>query len=405
MRPQVQKVLMLIENCSVPLDSRVWASAQTLREQGFQVSIIGPKGTNLDQEPYVCLDGVHIYRYWAPPTHSTCAAYFLEYGIALVMTFFLSLKVLLRHGFDVIHVANPPDTYFLLGWLYRLLGKRFIFDQHDLSPELFQVKFSGRMRVLHRLLLFLLLFMERWSYRIAALVITSNATMKEFAIKRGHVQANRVFAVYNGVDLNRIKRVSPEPELKRGHRFLLAFVGAMEVQDGVENLLLALHALVYQRGRQDVSLVLLGDGDHAPALRKLAHELHLDEYAHFNGWTPAQDVVRFLSVADVGLVPEPQNGLNEYCTLGKTLEYMAMGMPSVAFDLPETRRVAQDAALYARPNSVEDFTDKIETLLNDEKLREQMGAAGRQRIEEAFSWEHTRVELLCAYEGLVSQTL
>lgn len=398
---QIHKILLLIENCSVPLDSRVWAEALTLREYGFQVSVIGPKGTNLDQESYVCLDGVHIYRYWSPSGNSTYTAYMLEYGVAMVMASFLSLKVLLRHGFDVIHVANPPDTYFVIGLFYRLLGKRFIFDQHDLSPELFLVKFSGRMQFLHRLLL----VMERYSYRIATLVITSNRTMKDFAIQRGHVQATRVFAVYNGVDLKRIKRVSPEPELKRGRRFLLAFVGAMEVQDGVEYLLLALHALVHKRGRQDVSLVLMGDGDHAPALRKLAHDLQLDEYVHFNGWTHAKDVVRYLSVADVGLVPESQNGLNEYCTLGKTLEYMAVGKPSVAFDLPETRHVARDAALYAKPNSAEDFTDKIETLLNDEPLREQMGAVGRKRIEEAFSWDHTKTDLLRAYEALVSKTL
>jgi glycosyltransferase involved in cell wall biosynthesis len=401
MMRQVHKVLMLIENCSVPMDSRVWAEALTLREHGFQVSIIGPKGTNLDRESYVCLDGVHIYRYWSPPNNDKCTDYMFEYGVAMLMTLFLSFKVLLRQGFDVIHVANPPDTYFLIGLLYRILGKRLIFDQHDLSPELFLVKFSRRMPLLYRLQL----FMERCSYRIASLVITSNGTMKEFALERGHIQASKVFVVYNGVDLNRIKRVSPEPELKRGRRFLLAFVGAMEIQDGVETILLALHALVYKRGRQDVSLVVMGDGDHAPALRKLAHELQLDAYAHFNGWTPAKDVVRFLSVADVGLTPEPQNGLNEYCTLGKTLEYMAVGKPTVAFDLPETQRLARDAALYAKPNSVEDFTDKIEMLLNDERLRGHMGAVGRKRIEEEFSWDHTKKELLRAYEGLVSQTL
>jgi glycosyltransferase involved in cell wall biosynthesis len=398
---QVQKVLMLIENCSVPMDSRVWAEALTLHEHGFHVSIIGPKGTTLDQESHVCLDGVHIYRYWSPPNNSRSAAYFLEYGVAMIMTLFLSFKVFLRQGFDVIHVANPPDTYFLIGLFYRLLGKRFIFDQHDLSPELFQVKFPRRMPLLYKLLL----LMERCSYRVASLVITSNKTMQEFALERGHVQAHKVFAVYNGVDLNRIKRVPPEPELKRGRRFLLAFVGAMEVQDGVEYILLALHALVYKRGRQDVSLVLMGDGDHAPALRKLAQELQLEAYVHFNGWTQAKDVIRFLSVADVGLTPEPQNGLNEYCTLGKTLEYMAVGKPSVAFDLPETQRVAQDAALYAKPNSAEDFADKIEILLNDEELRGHMGAVGRKRIEEEFSWVHTSTELLRAYRMLVSKAL
>jgi glycosyltransferase involved in cell wall biosynthesis len=379
------------------MDNRVWAEAITLREQGFQVSIIGPKGSRLDQEPYVYLDGIHIYRYRLPSNNSKYTAYILEYSAAMVMTLLLSFKVALRHGFDVIHAANPPDTFFIIGLFYRLLGKRFIFDQHDLSPEVLQVKFKGRMKLLHKALLFL----EGYSYRAADLVITPNVAVKQLAIERGHFQADKIFVVYNGVDLNRIKPVPPEPELKKGRPYLLAYVGAMEVQDGVENTLFALHELVHKRGRQDVSLVLMGDGDYAPTLRKLAHDLQLDAYVHFNGWTKAEDVARYLSAADVGLTPEPQNGLNEYCTLGKTLEYMAVGKPTVAFDLPETRRIAQHAALYAAPNLVEDFAEKIETLLNDEALRERMGAIGRKRVEEEFSWDHTKTELLRAYELLV----
>ncbi len=398
---KVQKVLLLIENCSVPMDNRVWAEAITLREQGLLVSVIGPKGTRLDQESYICLDGIHIYRYRLPANNSNSTAYLLEYAVAMVITFLLSLKVWLRHGFDVIHAANPPDTLFMIGLFYRLLGKKFIFDQHDLSPEMFQVKFQERMKFLHRLLR----FFECCSYRTANLVITSNSTMKRVAGERGHVPEDRIFAVYNGVDLNRIKPMPPEPALKRGRPYLLAFVGAMEVQDGVEYILHALHALVHKRGRQDVSLVLMGDGDHAPALKQLAHQLQLDEYVHFNGWTSADDVSRYLSVADVGLTPEPQNGLNEYCTLGKTLEYMALGKPAVAFDLAETRLLAQDAILYAAPNLVEDFTDKIEMLLNDAALRDHMGAIGRKRIEEALSWEHTKMELLRAYEALLFKGL
>ncbi len=390
------KILMLVENVAGPSDTRVWAEARVLRDQGFQVSIIGPKSTKKYPESYICLEGIHVYQYPMPTNANKSLAYIAEYCVALLLTFWLSLKVLLRHGFDVIHAANPPDLFFLIGLFYRLLGKKFVFDQHDLAPEVFQVKFQGRMRSLHKLLCFL----EWCSYRTAHLVITPNVSVKHFAIERGHFDASRVFVVRNVPELKRIKLVPPEPELKRGRRYLLAFVGMMEAQDGVENILYALHNLIYQRGRQDVGLVMMGEGSQEPLLRALAHELALDEFVEFTGFVEAQDIVRYLSVADVGLTPEPANGLNEYNTTVKTMEYMALGKPVVAFDLAETHLIAQDSALYARPNLVEDFADKIVTLLDDEPLRVKMGAIGRQRIVEEFNWDQNRSKLLQAYERL-----
>jgi glycosyltransferase involved in cell wall biosynthesis len=392
----MHKILMLIENHPVPPDDRVWAEAITLRDAGFQVSIIGPKGPTRDRESYICVDGIHIYRYQLPPTSEKSSSYILEYGVALLMTFLLSFRVLLRHGFDVIHAANPPDMLCFIGVFYRLLGKKFIFDQHDLSPEMFQVKFKNRLRPLYSLLLFL----ELCSYRAAHLVITTNVSQKQFAMKRGGCHPDKVFVVRNGPDLERIKLVAPEPELKGGRRYLLGYVGAMEVQDGVEYALYALHDLIHKRGHQDISAVLMGDGDHAPKLRALARDLQLDPYVNFTGWTLAKDVVRYLTVADVGLTPDPQNGLNEYSTMVKTMEYMAMGKPVVAFDLAETRFSAQDAALYAPPNRVEAFADSIEALLDNEELRLTLGAIGRKRIEEELSWDHTELNLLQAYETL-----
>lgn len=395
------KVLMLIENAPIPFDSRVWAEATTLRDHGFQVSIISPKGVMKCRESHICIDGIHIYRYSIPTSANKYTAYILEYSICLLMTFLLSFKVLFHHGFDVIHSANPPDLFFIIGLFYRLFGKRFVFDQHDLSPEMFQVKFNGHMKPIHMLLLFL----ERCSYRTASAVITTNLSQKLFAIKRGHCHPDKVFVVSNGPKLDRIKLVTPEPELKRGRRYLLAYIGEMDIQDGVENALYALHHLVHQRGRQDVSLVLMGDGSQASTLRNLAHELELDEYVHFTGWVEAEDIVRYLTVADIGLTPDPQNGLNEYCTMVKTMEYMAMGKPTVAFDLAETGFSAQDAALYATPNLVEDFANKIETLLQDEELRLRMGAFGRKRIEELLNWENHKQNLLQAYGSLFSLSI
>src|SRR5260221_8139289 len=228
---KMHRILMLVENGPAPADRRVWAEATALRDQGHQVSIISPKGPPNHQQSYICIEGIHIYRYRLPAFGDSYIAYIVEYGIAILMTFVLSLKILFRHGFDVIHAANPPDLFFIIGLFYRLLGKKFVFDQHDLSPELFQVKFNGRMRSLHKLLLFL----EWCSYRAAHLIITPNLAVKRFAVERGHFDASRVFVVRNVPELERIKPVAPELELKRGRRYLLAFVGAMEVQDGVEN--------------------------------------------------------------------------------------------------------------------------------------------------------------------------
>jgi glycosyltransferase involved in cell wall biosynthesis len=395
------KVLMLIENCPVPADNRVWAEACALRDDGCDVSIIGPKGASKHQESYICLEGIHVYRYRLPRRANSPGAYMLEYSITLLMTFLLSWKVLFRHGFDVIHAANPPDIFFLVGLLYQVLGKKFIFDQHDLSPEMFQMKFSGRAKLLRPLLRFL----EWASYRTAHVTITTNLSQKRFALERGHCQPDRVFIVRNGPDVRRLARVPPEPALKQGRCYVLAYVGEMEVQDGIDYALRALQTLVYARAREDVLLVLMGDGGYAPALRALAHELQLDTYTHFTGWLDAQDLVRYLSVADVGLVPDPRNGLNEYCTMVKTMEYMALGLPVVAFDLPETRFSAQDAAIYATPNSVEDFASKINILLDDQALRLDMSAAGRERIAGGLSWDHDRQSLLQAYRYCLKKQL
>ena len=394
------KILMLVENLPVPADPRVWAEARTLRDHGFQVSIICPKGDSRHRESYICIDNIHIYRYQLRRTTNKYTSYIAEYAASIFMTFWLSFTVLFHHGFDVIHAANPPDLFFLIGLFYRLLGKKFVFDQHDLAPELFHVKFKGRKKLLYKLQLFL----ESCSYRTANLVIVTNSSQRRFAIERGRCPADRVFVVRNGPDLERLKLVAPEPELKGGRPYLLVYVGVMGIQDGVEYALYALHDLVCERGRQDISLVLMGDGDRVPALRALVHKLGLDEHVNFTGWVSRSTIVRYLTVADVGLSPDPQNGLNEYSTMIKTMEYMAMGKPVVAFDLAETRFSAQNAALYATPNLVEDFANKIEVLLENEELRLTMGAVGRKRIEEELSWQHSKEHLLLGYEMLFSRS-
>lgn len=390
------KVLMIVENCPAPQDHRVWPEAIVLRDVGYSVSIISPKGETDQRESYVCIDSIHIYRYNLPLIEKKYIGHVVEYGVALFMTFWLSVKVLFERGFDVIHVANPPDFFFLIGLFYRFLGKKFIFDQHDLSPEMFRIIFKKRANLLYKVLRFL----EMCSYGVATLIIVTNESQKRFAIERGHCRPDRVFVVRNGPKAAKSRVAAPDPQLKAGRPYLLGYVGIMGVQDGVENALYALHELIYKRGRRDISLVLLGNGSSLHTLRTLASELLLNEFTTFTGLVPYTEVVRYLSAVDIGLVPDPQNDLNEHSTMMKTMDYMAQGKPIVAFDLKETRFSAQQAALYAMSNLIEDFADKIEMLLADEQLRLKMGQFGRRRIEEELSWERTSKNLVYAYEIL-----
>jgi glycosyltransferase involved in cell wall biosynthesis len=388
---------MVLENRPAHLDTRVWPEATALRDQGFQVCIISPKERTSDAG-YRCLDGIHLYSYSIPTLHNTSLAYLLEYGLSMLQTWWLSLRVLRRHGFDVIHAANPPDTFFFLHWFYRLLGKRFIFDQHDLSPELLQVKFSGRCTFLQPLLRWL----EKRSYHAATCVLTTNVSQRKIAIERGQCDPARVFVVRNGPDLDRLYRVPVEPELKRGRSLLLVYLGAMEVQDGVEYALYALHELIYTIGYNDVFLAVLGDGSQLQALKQLAHALDLERYVHFTGWADDREIRRYLSTADIGLCPEPRNGLNEHCTMVKTMEYMALSLPIVAFDLQETRATCQETALYAAPDLVPDFARQIARLLDDARLRHAMGQRARALIEEHLSWDHQKRRLWQVYAMLFS---
>ena len=393
------RVLLLVENLSVPADPRVWREAQTLRQHGYQVCVICPCGESSDTEPYAHINGIHIYRYKLSTKIEKATDYIKEYATAMINTLVLSLKVWRRHGFDVVHAANPPDTFFVIGLLYRILGKKYIFDQHDLAPEMFAIKFKGRMKWLYHLLQ----LFETLSYWTANLVITTNKSQKRNAIERGHCKPEKVIVVRNGPDddLHVTARAS-ELDLKMGWEYLLAYIGVMGVQDGVEYALYALNELINKRNRQDIGLVLMGNGDQLPLLKTLTHDLYLNDHVHFTGWVEKHDLLSYLSVSTIGLSPDPSNQLNDRSTMLKTMEYMAMGLPVVAFDLPETRYSAADAALYAIPNRIEDFADKIEILLDNAALRQDMGNYGRKRVEDELSWNQTKKHLLNAYQKILS---
>jgi glycosyltransferase involved in cell wall biosynthesis len=397
----MRTVLMLLENRPAPSDARVWPEALALRDAGFDVCVISPKGTAAHRESYASVDGVHIYRY-SLRTGNSPPSYLVEYSIALIMSMWLSWKVWRRHRFVVIHSANPPDIFFPLAWLYRLFGVKFVYDQHDLSPETFESRFEGRMAAAVAAMFDRALrFCERRMYQVADLVIVTNESFRRIAMARGGVSANSVVVVRNGPDMTRLGPVSPAPAVRRpGWHYLLIYVGEMAAQDGVAYAIRALDILVHDRGRRDVGLALVGNGTEVPSLRILTRQLGLEEQVAFTGWVAAAEVPGYLSAADIGLSPEPRNAMNNASTMIKIMEYMAMGKPIVAFDLHETRFSAQDAALYAVPNSLADFASKIEELLDNDDLRQRMGELGRERVERELSWEHSRSELLKAYGKL-----
>jgi glycosyltransferase involved in cell wall biosynthesis len=389
-----RRVLIIVENLPLPFDRRVWQEARTLQAHGYQVSIICPKGKGYEKS-FEELDGVAIYRHSMPFEADGALGYALEYSWALAAEFLLSLKICFSRGFDVIHGCNPPDMIFLIGAFYKLFGKKFLFDHHDINPELYEAKFQRR-DVFYKLMLAL----ERWTFRTADVCVATNESYKKIAIERGGRQPGKVFVVRSGPDLRRLKVLPPQPQLKQGRKYLVGYVGVMGRQEGIDGLLTAAHHIVHEMKRTDVHFGLVGGGTELDAMRKLAQELQIAEYVTFTGRVPDAELLAMLNTADVCVNPDVANEMNDKSTMNKIMEYMALGKPIVQYDLTEGRVSAQQASLYARRNDPIDMARQIVTLLDDEPRRKQMGEWGRERVKNSLAWEHEVPRLLAAYETL-----
>ncbi len=392
------KILIIVQNLPVPFDRRVWLESKTLTENGYQVSVISPKSKEYSKS-YEIIDHISIYRYRMPFDADGKLSYVAEFIYAWLATAWLSLRVLFREGFDVIQACNPPDTYFLLGLLYRFLGKEFIYDHHDLCPEMFQAKFSKSNAWLHRILLLL----EKMSFRAAKIVISTNESYREIAVRRGKKKPQDVYVVRTGPDMKNLTVRVPDLSLKKGRRYLACYLGEMCPQDGVDYLLRSIHHLVHHYRRQDVLFTLIGGGPAIPKLKELCSAMGLHDQVIFTGRLPDDQVYRYLSTADVCVDPDPWSEWANRSTMNKVLEYMAFGRPIVAFDLLETRNTALRAALYAKPNDVALFSEKINFLLNNPALRKEMGDFGRRRIICELSWEYSAPRLMAAYRRAFNQ--
>lgn len=394
MKSQIPKVLFLIEDGPYLYDNRVRREATCLREAGAQVTVICP---NAGGEPFHSVaDGVHIYRYRKPGLGAGLVAHLLEYIVSLTSHLFLSLLIAFRHGFSVIHAANPPDLLWLIALPYRLFGKRFIFDHHDLVPELFEARF-GRDR---KSLLAVARFMERMSFRLASHVISTNETYRQVAISRGGKDENDVTVVRNGPDPADFPDTTPEPKIRDLAPIVVGYLGNMNPQDGVDYVVRAAAIIRNDYKRSDIAFVLIGSGDSFDSLAALRDELGLQESLVMTGRIPWDDVIATLSAIDIGVQPDPPGGLNDHSTMNKLMDYMILGKAVVAFDLEETRVSGGDAIAYAAGDSAEAIAASIVELADNETRRRQLGASARERVMRQLAWHHQAPNLVTVYRKL-----
>jgi glycosyltransferase involved in cell wall biosynthesis len=383
--------VIIVENLPVPLDRRVWQEACALRDSGWEVSVICPLS---DKYPatFEVIDDIEIFRHPLPIEARGRFAFLAEYAAALFHEFRLLFKVMRRRGFDVIQACNPPDLIFLVALPFKLFGKRFVFDHHDVCPELFVAKFEKR-GFFHTLLL----LAEKMTFRTADVVISANETYRELAISRGGKNPNDVVTVYSVPDRARIKRVAPAENLRNGARLILGYIGIIADQDGVDHLVRCVQHLVTDHGHKDIRAVVVGDGPALESVKALARELKVDDYITFTGYLRGDDLLAALSLFDIGIIPDPVNDYNDKISMNKVFEYSALGIPSISYDLHETRRLLGNAGRYADGATPDALARACLPLIVDDQVRADAGLRAKLLGESDFDWNHEAQKYTSAY--------
>ena len=393
------RVLMLLENQPYPQDHRVRREATALVAAGYRVSVICPASAGQCWRENV--ENVRVYRFWASLPVNSFLGYLWEYGYSTAALFAMSLLVFFGEGFDVVHAHNPPETLVFIGAFYKLFGKRFVFDHHDLSPEMYRARFpDGGSRIVYQALVLL----EKLTCAAADHVIATNQSYRKVEIERDHVPESRITIVRNGVEVQRDRPIQPDPSLRKKAKTIIGYVGVMGFQDGLDYLLRALHHLLNNLGRSDFYCVLMGDGDAWAGLKALTKQLCLEDYVCFTGQVHGDELSRYLSAADICVDPDPANAYNNRSTMIKIMEYMAFEKPIVAFDLPEHRVTAKEAAVYVTPNDERAFAVALAQLMDDAVARKAMGTFGRYRIETELAWRFSVSNLLEVYRKVLPKS-
>jgi glycosyltransferase involved in cell wall biosynthesis len=387
-----KKVLIIVENMSVPFDPRVWQEATSLQANGYEVTVLCPRRKDCPQWHEI-LRGVHIFRHPTPKEGNSPLGYMREYTSALFWELLFAVWIFLSRGFHVIQGCNPPDDIFLVALPFKLFGVKYIFDHHDACPELYLSKYEKR-----GLFYDIQVWLEKMTYRSSDVVMATNHSYKELAVTRGGLAPEDVFVIRNGPDLQTFKPVPPVPTLKHGKPYLVGYVGNMSEQEGLDILLdVALH--LKNLGRRDIHFTCIGGGPGLPGLQQMVRDKHLEDMVNFTGRIPFKDLLEILSTADICVNPDKPCEMNDISTMIKIMEYMALGKPIVQFDLKEGKFSAQETSLYAdTKNQVQDFANRILWLIDNPDERIKMGEFGRRRVADELAWEHSVPHLLAAYE-------
>jgi len=392
-----KKILIIVENLPVPFDSRVWKEACALRDAGYQVTVLCPRGKGYTQG-YELLEGVYVYRHPMPAAGNSPLGYLWEYGWALFWEFLYTFWIFLTRGFQVIQGCNPPDNIFLIALPYKLFGVKYIFDHHDANPELYHSKYERKDFFYNTQI-----WLEKLTFRCADVSMATNESYKALAVSRGGLAPEDVFVVRNGPDLDTFKLVPAQPALKYGKAYLVGYVGTMSIQEGLD-ILLDVAVSLKKRGRTDVHFTCVGGGPGLAGLRAMVKEKNLEDSVNFTGRVPDKELLEVLSTADVCVNPDKPCEMNDISTMIKIMEYMALGKPIVQFDLREGRYSAGEAALYSDNHDlVTAFANKILWLLEHPDEGRRMGEFGRKRVEGQLAWEYSVGNLLAAYDRAFSK--
>src|SRR5215469_6650664 len=387
-----KKVLIIVENLPVPFDRRVWKEARALNDDGYQVTVLCPRGKGY-MDGHVVLNGINIYRHPMTKEGNDLFGYIWEYGWALFWEIIYAWWIYLLHGFDIIQGCNPPDNIFLVALPFKLFGVKYIFDHHDASPELYYAKSQRK-----GLVYLLLLVHERLTYYFSDTIIATNESYRELALNRGGVDPQDIFIVRNGPDLATFQRVCPNPALKFGKPYLIGYVGTISHQEGLDILLNVVEHIKNQ-GRMDIHFTCVGGGPGLASLRQMVVDKGLEDSVTFTGRVSDEQLLEVLSTADVCVNPDKPCKMNDISTMIKIMEYMALGKPIVQFDLKEGRFTAREASLYSNNHDpVADFASKIVWLLDHPEESKKMGEFGVQRVEKELAWKYSVANLLLAYK-------
>ncbi|MFY0608244.1 MAG: glycosyltransferase family 4 protein [Cyclobacteriaceae bacterium] len=387
-------ILIIIENLPAPFDRRVWQEAMTLNEEGADVSIICPKMKGFTKS-FERIQGIDIYRHYLPEEGSGPLGYLREYTVALFFECFLAWRIFFKKKFQVIQGCNPPDLIFLVALLFKPFGVKYVFDHHDINPELYVAKYNKK-----GIFYSLMIFLERWTFKIADYSIATNQSYKEIAIKRGLMNPEKIQIVRSGPSLDRLKLQDPILKYKNGKSFLVGYLGVIGPQEGIDLLLKAIQIL--SKKRDDFSVAIIGSGTSLSQLKELTKRLGLENIVAFYGRVSDQILLDILNTSDICVNPDIPTEMNNLSTMNKIMEYMALKKPIIQFDLKEGRFSAQDASLYVKDGNVDDFADKISQLMDDPKRREKMGLFGFNRVQNELSWKFERKKLIQAYSNVLA---